>query len=352
MRLNSVSCAVLCAHFAFSMVASAAPWVNGFYTTTSYRAGVSVADDGTVLVQGGIVADRLWRYPSPPVLFDSFGAVKISADGTTVISNGNGQARRWNSSTGSAVITPPPGGFNIKTSGVSGNGSVIVGNDSTTGRAWRWTQQTGAVFISPPSSSLTQALDVSRDGNTVVGSNGANPFIYQVGGSMQVLAPMSGFNTSEFMAISGDGSTFAGLASYGQAGIGTAFRWTSAGGYESLGTLPNLPGMEDQRPRAYAINANGTLIGGSQGSRRAWIWDPTNGIRDLRSTLINDYQLDLRGWTLGFVLGISADGRVITGMGSPPESPTSYHAFVAVIPNGPTLTVFVAGAVLTIRRRR
>jgi hypothetical protein len=46
----------------------------------------------------------------------------------------------------------------------------------------------------------------------------------------------------------------------------------------------------------------------------AFIWDATNGMRDLK-TVLEDYGLDLTGWTLTEARAISDDGTVICGLG-------------------------------------
>jgi hypothetical protein len=49
---------------------------------------------------------------------------------------------------------------------------------------------------------------------------------------------------------------------------------------------------------------------------RAYIWDGTNGTQLLERKFANEYGLDLTGWSLTSVIGISADGITIIGRGS------------------------------------
>jgi len=48
----------------------------------------------------------------------------------------------------------------------------------------------------------------------------------------------------------------------------------------------------------------------------AFIWTPSAGTRDLKDVLVNDFGLDLTGWTLTSAKGISADGTTIAGWGT------------------------------------
>jgi hypothetical protein len=81
---------------------------------------------------------------------------------------------------------------------------------------------------------------------------------------------------------------------------------------------------------AYATTADGSVVVGSAGiagsctpfgcqtAPRAFIWDATNGLRDL-NTVLTGLGLDLGGWVLREARGISADGRVIVGTGTNPD---------------------------------
>ncbi len=58
-------------------------------------------------------------------------------------------------------------------------------------------------------------------------------------------------------------------------------------------------------------------FGGSGGS--AAFWDQTNSIRQVSDLLVNDFGVDLSGWTLNEATGISADGLTIVGTGTNPN---------------------------------
>ncbi len=69
---------------------------------------------------------------------------------------------------------------------------------------------------------------------------------------------------------------------------------------------------------AYAVSADGSVVVGTgeYASSRAFIWDQSHGMRNLKEVLENDYGLDLTGWTLTRATGISADGLTIVGYGN------------------------------------
>ncbi len=51
---------------------------------------------------------------------------------------------------------------------------------------------------------------------------------------------------------------------------------------------------------------------------RAFIWDESHGMRDLKDVLTTEYNIDLAGWTLYSATGISYDGSIIVGNGLSP----------------------------------
>ena len=80
-------------------------------------------------------------------------------------------------------------GYESAASGVSADGSVIVGRSSDSRgfyRAFRWTAQTGMVRIDP-SEGESSAYSVSGDGSTVVGQNG-NAWRWTVSGGCRISA--------------------------------------------------------------------------------------------------------------------------------------------------------------------
>src|SRR4029450_7807252 len=106
-------------------------------------------------------------------------------------------------------------------------------------------------------------------------------------------------------AVSADGSVIVGQSSSTASGNrGEAFRWTMLQGMAGLGDLPG----GDFQSTAYAVSADGTIVVG-QGStdlgREAFIWDEQQGLRNLKSVLIQAGATGISGWTLRAATAIS-----------------------------------------------
>jgi uncharacterized membrane protein len=165
---------------------------------------------------------------------------------------------------------------------------------------------------------------------------------------VQAVPLPAGASRAEFRGVSGDGSVAVGFAILSTST--PALRWTSAGSYQLLPTLPNLPGIDNNYFYAYSATMDGSVIVGTQASRRAWIWDAANGTRDLRDVLVNQYHFDLTNWTLEQATSISADGTIITGTGAYFNGQgQEFRAFAAVIPSPGAAVVLGLG--LAARRR-
>jgi hypothetical protein len=153
--------------------------------------------------------------------------------------------------------------------GASNDGSIIVGsgNSAFGTEAFRWSAPSGMLGIGdlPGGMFHSDAVGVSRDGSVVVGQ---------------------------------------GIDSVGN----VAFRWTAVEGMVSLGRL--APGDSSN---AQAVSNDGRIVVGSSGGK-AFIWDSTQGMRDVNQ-LLAGAGVDLTGWQLGSVSAISPDGPAIAGSG-------------------------------------
>jgi probable HAF family extracellular repeat protein len=329
----------------------------------------------------------------------------ISADGSTVVgysSDGTDpQPFRWTVATGSgAALSGRPDGSYGYAQGVSGDGSAVVGYYNFTGAfpgygysmAFRWTSGGGMVGLGdlPGGQVGSYALDVSADGSTVVGygttDSGREAFRWTSGG-LQGLGDLPGGQVDSIAwGISADGATIAGSSDGGgnqaflwttgggMSGLGDlpgggfgslasaisangstvvgsgagasgeeAFRWTSGGGMVGLGNLPNATS-----DKANDVSGDGsTIVGtavfdnGQQYYTKAFIWDASNGMRDLQ-TVLTDLGLGpaLSGWTLSSAYAISDDGLTIAGSGTGPHG---LQGWVATIPEPGTGVLVVAG---------
>src|ERR671923_140838 len=250
--------------------------------------------------------------------------------------------------------------------GVSGDGKVVVGQLSRLGsdtRAFRWTASAGMQELpsSPPEFVSGDALDVSADGNSVVGLFGFAERWTATGG----LEDLGSFSSR---GISSDGQVVVG-------NNGHAVRWTPAGGPQDLGTVGGAQNFADDpsangsvvvgqsRDRdgfwkafrwtaatgmrdigtlggpmaaAYNVSDNGSVVVGraltssNSASDRAFRWTPQKGMQNLQELLVKAGVTSVSGWILLGATGVSADGTVIVGEGINPAK--QREAFRAVLP--------------------
>jgi probable HAF family extracellular repeat protein len=239
-----------------------------------------------------------------PAGFINGHAHDVSADGTVVVGTVDAatplptgvpvfQPFRWTAATG-MIPLGTLGGPQAQGNAVSADGAVVVGysfidfatHSAQHQEAFRWTAATGMVGLGglPNFPLFSAATDTSADGSVVVGTS--NVF---------------GGGTSD----------------------GPAFRWTQQEGMVSLGDLPGGVFASSAR----AVSADGSVIVGyghdgtpsdQYGDLSAFIWDAVHGMRALRDVLLEQGS-DVIGWRLSFPFGISADGRVIGGVGINPN---------------------------------
>lgn len=227
------------------------------------------------------------------------------------------------------------GDFRSSATGVSDDGSVVVGNgtpESGVG-AFRWTAATGLVTLSGVPWGATpegvSAEAVSGDGATVVGW-----FQVETGGRIEAfrwntatgavgLGDLIGDQfQSESFEVSVDGSVVVGtaLADGAEPGQGTrhleAFRWTAATGMVGLGDLQGGDYWSDAR----GVSADGSVVVGmslnATSNFEAFRWTSGTGMVGLG---------DLPGG--GFDVranDVSADGNVVVGNGSSATGPEAY----------------------------
>jgi len=333
---------------------------------TFYSSAEGISSDGVVVVgssmgakgyeafrwteSGGMVG--LCDLPS----WETSIAYATSADGSVVVGAatlgdpiGIRQAFRWTESTGMVGL----GG--CWAYDVSADGSVVVGWTDYSGpfRAFRWTEADGMQELGdlPGGEIESGANAISPDGAVVVGfsdsASGFEAFRWE-NSVMAGLGDLPGGNFhSSAIGVSADGSVVVG---WGWSTQGDeAFRWEN-GVMTGLGDLPG----GRFRSGAEAVSANGSVVVGfgttsTEGEIEAFIWDQTNGMRNLKDVLGKGYGLDLSGWTLQNATGISADGLTIVGYGINPDGLA--EGWIATIPEPGTLLLFGLGTIFLRRRR-
>jgi len=278
----------------------------------------------------------------------------VSADGSVAVGsrdygvNGGERPYRWDTTTG--VGTP----INIGVWGgiaydVSADGSVIVGRKNN-----------GYGFRVEPYNTLKGPGDdfgayaVSADGEIVVGSGrrySGDPQFDPPSISWQEAAiwesPWNSYGgdvhgkwlgrlgngDSAALAISADGTTIVGKSGE------EAVRF-KPDGIISLGSLPGY-GVS----AAQAVSADGSLVFGlSRG--KTFIWDEANGMRSLEDVLETEYGLNLLGWELRSVEGVSDDGTTLVGYGTKPDGCTeAWLARLTTVVPEPSSLVLLGGLV-------
>jgi probable HAF family extracellular repeat protein len=189
------------------------------------------------------------------------------------------------------------GGSLSKAYAVSANGVVVgwAANAAGYERAFRW--QNGVMQdLGTLGGNQSEAYGVSADGAVVVGQarNAAGQWRAfrwtESSGRMDDLGTLGG-NESWARGVSADGTVVVGWA-FNAAGQPRAFRWTESGGMQDLGA-----GVTS---RAYAVSANGVVVGESGGRALRW----QNGVMQNLGTL---------GGNRSEAYGVSADGAVVVG---------------------------------------
>lgn len=200
--------------------------------------------------------------------------------------------------------------------GISGDGSVIVGGpedngSSTVGSAVRWTNSGANVelLVTPVGTVNSSAKAISTDGSAIVGWVAANSAPSQAllwtSGGFQILTDLAGTTGgSKALGVSSTGSFVVGVGNLSN--VDQAVRWrTSDNSVLGLGQLAGGSGS-----RAAAVSSDGGIVIGTafnaSSSQRAFIW------RESTSTM-SELQMLAGAYNQSAANGISADGSIVAG---------------------------------------
>ncbi len=326
--------------------------------------GVTIAGRGSA----GLNAVR-WDGTTGPISLlpaggDVFSTASgVSFDGSVIVGSNEPRAAafRWTATDGISPIEDYSKQSDIiEATGVSGDGKVVVGSTSTLqGRqAYRWTAATGAVHIDdlPGGDVFSIAEATNYDGSVVVGQSDSDlnfePFRWTSAGGTTPLRTLAGNAVSGCARdVTGDGKTVVGYA-YSDTAHSQSFRWTESAGLIELTPPPGAWGSF-----ASAITSDGaTIIGSIQrtadADTAAYIWTASQGMRDLKSVLVDDYGLDLTGWTLSAGSDISSDGSVLIGSGINPQGEAEGWRVTLPIPEPQPFSLILSGVLTAITKRR
>jgi probable HAF family extracellular repeat protein len=252
-----------------------------------------------------------------------------------------------------------PGGDYSVASGVSADGSVVVGwsysNAARRDRAFRWTVDGGMQDLGTLGGGASAAHGVSADGAVVVGwsynaAGQLRAFRWTENDGMQNLGTLPGGDESVAWGVSANGAVVVGWTYYyvGDSEVGyyeRAFRWTENDGMQNLGTLG---GGYYSYSLAYDVSADGAVVVGFSDGR-PFRWTAAGGMEDLNLTYAS---LLTDGSVLLEARAISPDGRYIVGVGYNAATGRGEAFLLDTVPEPASLMALGAGLVGLLLRRR
>jgi probable HAF family extracellular repeat protein len=272
----------------------------------------------------------------------------ISADGTIIVGGGSFRAFRWTESGGMTELSFQPGTGAFAAT-VSADGAVAAGNVRSAGGAYqqasRWVPALELLGDLPGDDFISAAYGISGDGSVVVGVGTTDQSLYEAfrweGGVMTGLGHLTGDNSAAF-DVSADGSVVVGRTSTFNGY--EAFRWTAESGMVGLGDL-TFPGGSPLS-EAFAVSGDGRVIVGVSREEHAgdtsFIWDAVHGMRNLRDVL-RSAGVDLSDWRDLHAHDVSYDGHTIVGWGLHADGLTG-EAWLATIPEPESFAAAISGA--------
>jgi hypothetical protein len=310
--------------------------------------------------------------PIPPCSHPRRTIDGVSADGTVIVGNARcdlaeptdpaPQPYRHVASAGVEPLGTQAGFAQSGATGLARSGELVVGwsksGDGQTFQPFRWTDAAGYEappvplqirYTSPTTGlhSLFLAADESALAGTNVGALGNEAFLWDALGVAFVGDLPGGADESVARGLSGDGSVVVGQSA--SASGMEAFAWSRAGDLVPLGDLPG----GSFSSVATRVSADGLVYGtgSTDEGLEAFVWDPANGMRRLEDVLALDLGLDLDGWRLESVAGVSDDGRTLAGSGVNPSG--QREPWIATVPEpAQALLLLVGAAALAAAGRR
>ncbi|MCG8589275.1 MAG: VPLPA-CTERM sorting domain-containing protein [Proteobacteria bacterium] len=322
-----------------------------------------VSDDGRIaagVVQDAQLGPIFWidgeRQIGFPIVGGPPGAggtvyTGVSGDGTTLVGfqfsdvTNQSVAIRADPVARQGLALPTFGdGLSATAADVSRDGGVIVGSGRRLGggneaAVWVNDEIQGLGFLAGDTESL--ARGVTRDGTIVVGASGGRAVLWDEGTAVELTGFGSDTASSLAQSVASDGAVVVGDLVL-DSGATRGFVW-EAGNVLVLG---DLSGGDDESHLLDVAGDGQRAVGWSDSSRgdQAVIWDPVRGLRSLEDALVNEFGIDpgLFGGIdrLQRATSISEDGRVISGIGI---FDGSTNPFLVVLPEPASAWLLGAG---------
>ncbi len=313
---------------------TAAPLVGGA-TTNDVRC---MSYNGAVVagVQGIAGANVYrWSAPSAPAILPPLGTwveyapVSMNLDGTAIAgtcreSPSPTWVSRWTQAGGWAALGAF-GGITATPAAISADGQVISGSMLLilgASRTFRWTPGGGGVTIAPPAAypesygaKLSQAGDVIVGGARIGASFAATRWT-QPSGNLPIGA-LPGDPESLALCTNFDGSRIAGWS--GNSTCYKGFYYVEGVGFSQIGPVAGFGRIQGDfiTPDGGAVCCNMTVAcgGAPAATDRAAVYTQSRGVTELQTYLAGE-GVNLTGWVLNTITGVSNDGTVLCGNGT------------------------------------
>ncbi|WP_168207139.1 hypothetical protein [Lacipirellula limnantheis] len=345
----------------FSLTGGPALGANARFLPLNFSGIAALSADGQVVAGRIGNASVLWteargveRFPVPPGLSLRY-VNDLSGDGTTIVGGvqvgsgltGHYEPFRWTREGGYQLLGSLSTDWldDAYATATSYNGDVIVGTNRTPEgrRAFRWTPATGLVNLgtlgttNPYYDPFSEAEAVTDDGSITVGTVSTDedayykPFLWTESGGFNLIglpaAPHpgpGGIPAGGASRVSGDGKVVTGASQV--VGDLKYFSWTAEGGF-----VPLQAGADINTAIANSISRDGSTIVGTEilwnvpapgkTTTHASIWRlAKDGYQFARvADVLAASGVDISGWQLTNVYGVSADGRTLLGIGVDPQ---------------------------------
>ena len=317
----------------------------------------AVSATGSVVVGGLDSGGAFYWMPTTGAIFaGGLGAIDVSRDGRTIVGSALDPQLRQNAAIwlrsaewrllGSFSPTAVPCDRFLSTGlGTSADGRVVVGhayNGCTFTHAFRWEEATGMVDLGTlVADRPTSARGISGNGRVVVGeqtrTDGAAQGTRWVD-NRQELIPVQAGNIAGYIgpakAANVDGSIVVGESCFASVIDQSAWVWTASGGTQCLEpparrVSPGPPVIGE----ANATSDDGRIIGGGQrigamdSDAIIWINKQPAYLKDFLRA--NGVANAFEGWPrTGAIEGVSPDGRILAGWGA---APTGFRGYIVIL---------------------